>query len=227
VASREGEEDVVRIMSVHRSKGLEFPVVVLPDLGRRSTSRTARARSWWTARPDWDAGGGRAQKGAIPVAGVDARAERLRQQALAEEMRVLYRGDDAGEGALDPRRDDAGRDAPALAARWTGHEGPLPADVCSGRGPMLDWLGPVAAATAPPRGDVFRVTRYSGEDVLAWAPPSRRATAWSDAQARMARLEKLDPPAPPHRLGRCDFTAHPTVRFRTVHPRCGGARGDR
>ena len=28
-------EDVVRVMSIHRSKGLEFPVVVLPDLGKK------------------------------------------------------------------------------------------------------------------------------------------------------------------------------------------------
>src|SRR5258708_26530692 len=27
-------EDVVRIMSIHRSKGLEFPIVILPDLGK-------------------------------------------------------------------------------------------------------------------------------------------------------------------------------------------------
>jgi ATP-dependent exoDNAse (exonuclease V) beta subunit len=48
---REGEapleaEGSVRLMSIHRSKGLEFPVVVLPDLGRSAPSRT----ELWMAR---------------------------------------------------------------------------------------------------------------------------------------------------------------------------------
>jgi len=33
--------DVVRLMTIHQSKGLEFPVVFLPDLGRRSRGSTA------------------------------------------------------------------------------------------------------------------------------------------------------------------------------------------
>ena len=39
-------EDVVRIMSVHRSKGLEFPVVFPPDLGKKiNLTRLLRPRS--------------------------------------------------------------------------------------------------------------------------------------------------------------------------------------
>jgi ATP-dependent helicase/nuclease subunit A len=48
---REGEapleaEDSVRLMTVHKSKGLEFPIVVLPDLGRG----TLAMRDVWLAR---------------------------------------------------------------------------------------------------------------------------------------------------------------------------------
>lgn len=35
--------DAVRLMSIHQSKGLEFPVVIIPDLHRQSDNR----REWW------------------------------------------------------------------------------------------------------------------------------------------------------------------------------------
>ena len=68
-------EDVVRIMSVHRSKGLEFPVVILPDLGKRINLQDCAGSilldrqagwgwPWWTTTAS----------GALPVAGVDAGA---------------------------------------------------------------------------------------------------------------------------------------------------------
>ena len=43
--------DSVRIMSVHKSKGLEFPVVVLPCLDDR-TFPSSRGRGVWTTAPD-------------------------------------------------------------------------------------------------------------------------------------------------------------------------------
>ena len=37
------EENTVRIMSIHKSKGLEFPVVFLAGMGKNSTARTPTA----------------------------------------------------------------------------------------------------------------------------------------------------------------------------------------
>ncbi|MEM8865902.1 MAG: UvrD-helicase domain-containing protein, partial [Planctomycetota bacterium] len=42
-ATRSGESDVVRLMTVHGSKGLEFPVVVLADINRKARGPTATA----------------------------------------------------------------------------------------------------------------------------------------------------------------------------------------
>ncbi len=80
---REGEapleaEGSVQLMTVHRSKGLEFPIVVLPDLSRRSPPQTAK----WLAR--------RAYGAAVQLRGTTGDWEKpvAYQLALAEERRM-------------------------------------------------------------------------------------------------------------------------------------------
>ena len=93
-----------------------------------------------------------------------------------------------------------GRETPERwGARWTGHDGPLPPDVVLGAATLLDWVGPVAAATGgPARDEVFRVTVYTSADVGEWEHPSRARPAWTEEQDRLARLQPLDPPPPPN-----------------------------
>lgn len=43
-AAEEEEEDVVRIMSIHKSKGLEFPVVILAAMGKQFNQQDIRGR---------------------------------------------------------------------------------------------------------------------------------------------------------------------------------------
>ena len=84
-------DDVVKIMSVHRSKGLEFPVVFLPDLGKKHNLSDSRGM----ILVDRDAYVGlqavdeekRIRYPSLPWVLCQ---ERLRRQMLAEELRVLY-----------------------------------------------------------------------------------------------------------------------------------------
>ncbi|MEK6409290.1 MAG: UvrD-helicase domain-containing protein [Acidobacteriota bacterium] len=80
--------DAVRLMSIHQSKGLEFPVVIIPDLHRLPDNR----REWWALDrhrgltlkiPD---GRGRLVVGAAFV----AFAERAKRREEFEGMRLLY-----------------------------------------------------------------------------------------------------------------------------------------
>lgn len=54
VATQEEESDVIRIMTVHAAKGLEFKVACIPDCGRRNDSRHALPIRLGRARPSGD-----------------------------------------------------------------------------------------------------------------------------------------------------------------------------
>ena len=57
-ASAIGEsEDVVRLMTTHKSKGLEFPVVFVIALGRKMSGQAMRARVLVDYKTDADAAG--------------------------------------------------------------------------------------------------------------------------------------------------------------------------
>ena len=91
-ASAIGEsEDVVRIMTTHKSKGLEFPVVFVLALGRKMSGQSLRAR----ALMDAQLGVG------LPCIDTEMNSERdtllrrairvkAQREQLAEEVRVLY-----------------------------------------------------------------------------------------------------------------------------------------
>ena len=91
-ASAIGEsEDVVRIMTTHKSKGLEFPVVFVLALGRKMSGQSLRARTLMDAQ----LGVG------LPCIDTEMNSERdtllrrairvkAQREQLAEEVRVLY-----------------------------------------------------------------------------------------------------------------------------------------
>ena len=83
--------DVVRIMTIHKSKGLEFPVVFVSGLGRKLNQMDANDRL--VVHPDLGlgiseiSGTPKVKKNSIFRAEI---ADRIRWENLGEELRVLY-----------------------------------------------------------------------------------------------------------------------------------------
>ncbi len=87
----ESGEDTVRIMSIHKSKGLEFPVVIVPGLGRRFNRQDSQSR--FVLHPDL----GAACDLIDPEKRIRVRSlvrsfisQRIRLEDMGEELRVLY-----------------------------------------------------------------------------------------------------------------------------------------
>jgi len=189
-------DDVVRIMSVHRSKGLEFPVVLLPDLGKRVNLQdcagpilTDRTTYLGMSVPDEE------RRCRYPSLASLLVQQRLRQQTLAEELRLLYVAmTRAKEHLVLVGTCDA--EAPE---RWqtlfSSHAGPLPAEVILSAKCPLEWLGAVAACCAA--SEPIRIARHTAEEVASWEAAEQSRPKLSAEAMTMAGLRPLDAkPAP-------------------------------
>lgn len=84
-------DNSVRLMSIHRSKGLEFPIVILAGLSRRFSNEDARVRL--PIHPQLGPGPKRTDvKRRIEYNTIARRAVslKLRREMLSEELRILY-----------------------------------------------------------------------------------------------------------------------------------------
>ncbi|MDI6709420.1 MAG: helicase-exonuclease AddAB subunit AddA [Bacillota bacterium] len=171
-------ENVVRIMSIHRAKGLEFPVVVVAGLGRRF-NRSDRGSDLLLHKqlgfgpnlvdPD--------MRLAYPTLARHAVARRLEAESLAEELRLLY-------VAMTRARErlllfgSAGnlRRAATQWCRLTRHPQPALPDayLLSARTP-LDWLG--GALARHPAADPIR--RLAGAALQPGGPLADDPSTWS------------------------------------------------
>lgn len=84
-------DDVVRVMSIHKSKGLEFPIVMAAGLGRQFNTSDLRDRALLhqglgLGLPVVD----RSMCLSYPTIAHQAIAKKLYMELLAEEMRILY-----------------------------------------------------------------------------------------------------------------------------------------
>lgn len=141
-------ENVVRIMSVHKSKGLEFPVVFVGGLGNKfnllDLRRDLLIHKQLGLGPlavDFDR---RMRYPTLPRLVIE---QQVRLETLSEELRVLY-------VALTRAREKlyligSQRNLPQAAAKWLrvaelprSEQGALPEDMLAEGRCFLDWLGP-------------------------------------------------------------------------------------
>ena len=159
-----GGADAVQVMSIHNSKGLEFPVVFLAGLGGQFNDESTRGdlllhpqAGAGMVRREPDTG---KQYNTLPRQGV---ALAIRQSERAEELRVLYVAMTRAKEklCLVMTRKDPAADLTRLAAS-IGGEGPLPARMVLSSRSMGDWL--LAAALRHPSGGQLR--SLAGEEDL-------------------------------------------------------------
>ncbi len=140
-----GNENVVRIMSIHRSKGLEFPIVFLAGLGRRFNLTDTRADLLCHRNlgfgPDYV---DLARRLKYPSLAKRAVASRCLEEALAEEMRVLYVGMTRAKDKLILVGSDKNLRETRLLD-WCLGRSPSPTRLLRARS-YLDWLGPALAS---------------------------------------------------------------------------------
>ena len=85
--------DVVRIMSIHKSKGLEFPVCIVAGTGKQHSYKSHDTRGNLICDNDWGIGmdfwdpAVRSKYGTVRK---EAVADKIRRESLGEELRVLY-----------------------------------------------------------------------------------------------------------------------------------------
>jgi len=202
-AQQEGEEeteplapeiDAVRLMSIHQSKGLEFPVVVVGDLGKTfhhgdlhgqivldeeyglcPQVRPPEAFHSWPSLPYWLA------------------RRRQKRESIGEEMRLLY----VALTRAEQRLILAGTASPkTISEKWPkrAQQGAGPQEILASRG-FLDWMGswsPGAANLESSGQNEFFTWTVFDDDHPWLAPSGKTATQKDVAQEQDLSPEVLD-----------------------------------
>ena len=195
--------DVVRIMTIHRSKGLEFPAVILGELGKRFNLSDAQGSILFDRELGLGLEAVDVQRRIIyPTLPHRLASLSATTESLAEELRILYvaltRAKEklilVGTGKLPER-------SPSTLEK----RGPLPLlDRMSSAG-MLDWVA--KAVTAQPadrvawpedkderRKALFSVDHYTTAEMRSWTIESEPPKKTVDKLNRLARMEPVKIP---------------------------------
>lgn len=138
-------ENAIRIMSIHKSKGLEFPIVILAGLGRRFNQQDTTEKL--VLHPDMGIGADYVDytnrtRSATLIKRILQRS--LRLENLAEELRVLYVAMTRAKEKLilTGAVTDVGRRLAGWEAEAACQEEPLLYGVLSSATCYLDWIVP-------------------------------------------------------------------------------------
>jgi ATP-dependent helicase/nuclease subunit A len=180
-------EDVVRLMSIHKAKGLEFPVVIVLDLGKRLNKDDLRQDILF----DGELGLGAVyvdlkNRVKFPTALHQAIAAKIDRENSAEEMRVLYVALTRAKEKLVMIGSQRGLDK--AMSRWQRSDP-------SGATTYLDWVSPVALR--PGREDLFLVKTWGVAGGEAVPPPSEAVSPKTDLLFDDVKNLLPPPPADP------------------------------
>ncbi len=170
-------ENVVRVMSVHKSKGLEFPVVIVAGLGKKfnftglnSSVLLHRELGLGPQMVDPE------KRITYPTIAKLAVREKLKAEWLAEEMRLLYVAMTRAKEKLILVGSVSG--LANRSTRWCGTagagDGPLPEWLTSQADNCLDWICPVLAGH--PAGVLLR--KLAGVDEATGASGKEDSSRW-------------------------------------------------
>lgn len=187
-------EDVVRIMSIHKSKGLEFPVVFVCGLGKNFNRQDVR--SHMVLHPELGMGldcmdGDRRLK--TSTIAKKAIAKQIDLENLGEELRVLYVALTRAKEKLilTGTRKDAAEELESLNDIWAAEgEGqcPLPYTKREGASGYLDWLLPAVLSY----GERYPV-RIVGVAELVTAEIEKQVQDVLNLEECMERVRHADP----------------------------------
>ncbi len=141
-SSVDEQADTVRIMSIHKSKGLEFPVVFLAGMGKRFNKQDAYAPILMD--PDLGLGADWMdldRRLRMPTLKKQAIRRRMELEAMGEELRVLYVAMTRAKEKLILTAAD--RSLASKLEKWENipfNQGQVPYTILSTAGSFLDWI---------------------------------------------------------------------------------------
>jgi ATP-dependent helicase/nuclease subunit A len=187
-------ENAVRIMTVHQSKGLEFPVVFVPELGKGfnlqdMNSRVLLDRSGILGMPAVD----ERRQVRYPSLGTVLARQQMRQQIIAEELRVLYVAMTRAREHLILMGTCTSKEFDTWSTTLGDERGPLAAETVIGAKSPLQWIVQTQTALQREKIESFAVQRHSAESLAAWSADRQARPAFTPWQMDRARLKPLEP----------------------------------